>query len=94
MLVNAQPPPVGNVKPPPPVGLTCCEPLEAEPDTPGHQEYQECIDYYTANPTAPCQTTIPIDNSRYIYITMIAGVALASFVIVKAVERKNKKTPM
>ncbi|KDN55137.1 hypothetical protein FEM21_17280 [Flavobacterium seoulense] len=44
------------------------------------------------DPVAYC--TIPINNSRYIYISMVVGVAIASFVIVKAVERKNKKTPM
>ena len=68
---------------PPPSGLTCCGPLEAEPGEPGYSEYQDCITYYTANPNAPCQTTIPIDNSIYIYISMVAAVALASFVIAR-----------
>jgi len=89
MLVNAQPPPngyPGGV--PPPDGQDCCRDFEGDdPDNPP-QAWRDCM----ADPVAYC--TIPIDNSRYVYISMVAGVALASFVIARAVERKNKKTPM
>lgn len=70
---------------PPPVvppSHECCEdfapPLGQEDQA--SQEYLDCI----ANPTAYC--TIPIDNSVYIYISIVAGVALASFVIARKIK--------
>ncbi|MFA9189354.1 hypothetical protein [Flavobacterium magnesitis] len=78
------PPPVGNPNAPPPEGYPCCE--EVEPGEPGFQEYQDCKNFYDLNPDAPCEITVPIDNSIYIYISIVAGVALASFVIARKIK--------
>lgn len=93
----------------PPIGPVheCCELIykELDPDNPDpndpndpnnplYQEYIKCQAMESANAGSYCNPIVPIDNSRYVYISMVAGVALASFVIARAVERKNKKTPM
>ena len=94
VLANPSPPGITDDDVPP--VHNCCDDIVAgiviDPDNPADDairlEYEKCL----GNPAAYC--TIPIDNSRYVYISIVAGVALASFVIARAVERKNKKTPI
>lgn len=65
----------------PPPGLTCCDLLYQE--TNDLDAYNECVDPANPNPNAYCENVLPIDNSLYIYISIVAGVALASFVIAR-----------
>lgn len=59
---------------PPPPGFECCLQFEGTP------QYDECLN---SDPDVYCNGAVPIDNSLYIYISIVAGVALASFVIAR-----------
>lgn len=81
VLANPSPPGITDDDVPP--VHNCCEdfaPPDGQPfpeGSPEEEKYEGC----KANPAAYC--TIPINNSRYIYISIVAGVALASFVIAR-----------
>lgn len=61
----------------PPPGLACCD--ELYNNTGDIEAYEECKN--SPNPAAYCP--LPVDNSIYIYISIVAGVTLASFVIAR-----------
>ena len=75
--VSQQTPPVGL-----PPGHECCEDLAPASGqlSDASPEYLACIE----DPTDYC--TVPIDNSLYIYISMVAAVAIASFVLVRRIK--------
>lgn len=73
----------------------CCELIYKEligsedpnsPTNPLYIAYNECERMETANPGSYCNPIVPIDNSLYIYISIVAGVALASFVIARKIK--------
>ncbi|MFA9195409.1 hypothetical protein AAGV33_13425 [Flavobacterium sp. FBOR7N2.3] len=75
----------GGVPPSPSDG--CCREFEGE-DENGNpsQQWLDCIAAETEEPGSYCADTVPVDNSIYIYISMVAGVALASFVIARRIK--------
>lgn len=66
--------------PPSPPGFECCDAaFNATGDMDAYEKCKEAV----KNDPYYCDPVIPIDKSRYIYISMVAAVALASFIIAR-----------
>lgn len=85
----------------PPPDNSCCESIYKEligsedpnsPTNPLFIEYNKCKQMEAASAGSYCNPILPIDNSIYIYMSMLAAVGLASFVIIRKIT--HKKTPM